>query len=93
MTNSPWNTLVYPQSEQRKGAATSLVEELIKESQSLGFNVILKAVKVPSVSEFYRKIGFIEESGTGWMTLSSDAASEFLISQEEFRREFRGTGN
>lgn len=93
LSNSPWNTLDYPQPETRKGAATSLVEELVKESQSLGFNGILKAVTVPSIREFYIKIGFIEDNGTGWMVLRSDAASEFLIKQEEFRRENHGTGN
>lgn len=87
LSNAPWNAIVYPQPETRKGAATSLVEELVKESQSLGFNGILKAVTVPSIRAFYRKIGFIEENGTGWMTLTPDAAEEFLISQEDFRRE------
>jgi hypothetical protein len=93
LSNSPWNTLDYTQPEKRKGAATSLVEELVKESQSQGFGGILKAITVPSVREFYEKIGFIEDNGTGWMTLTSDAAQEFLIKQEEFRREFRETGN
>ncbi|MUG98378.1 hypothetical protein F7734_41180 [Scytonema sp. UIC 10036] len=62
-----------------------MVEELVKESQALGFSGILKAVTVPSVREFYKKIGFIEDNGTGWMTLTSDAAERFLNRQERRR--------
>ncbi|BDA72348.1 hypothetical protein CAL7716_065140 [Calothrix sp. PCC 7716] len=86
LTNSPWNTLLYPQPETRKGSATSLVEELVKESQALGFSGILKAVTVPSVREFYKNIGFVEDNGTGWMTLTSDAAESFLNIQLLRRR-------
>lgn len=35
LTNSPWNTIKYPQVEKRKGAATSLIEGIVRESQAL----------------------------------------------------------
>lgn len=92
LSNAPWNVIDYPQPETRKGAAISLVEELVKESQSRGFSGILKAVAVPLTYEFYVKIGFVDD-GNRWMTLKEDAAEEFLIDQEEFRRGNRETGN
>jgi hypothetical protein len=35
LTNSPWNTIDYPQVEKRKGAATSLIEGIVRESQQM----------------------------------------------------------
>ncbi len=93
ITNSPWNTLSWPQLEKRKGAATSLIEELVKESQSLGFDGILKAITIPSARSSYSKIGFIQANGTGWMILTPSAAEVFLSRQEELRRKFREAGN
>lgn len=35
LTNAPWNTIGNPQPETKKGAATSLVRELVHESRHL----------------------------------------------------------
>lgn len=92
-TNSPWNTISYPQPETRKGSATSLVEELIRECLDNGLSGILKAFTIPSSRQFYRDIGFVETNGSGEMILTEYAASEFLQRQEELRRLYRDTRN
>lgn len=92
-TNSPWNTILYSQPETRKGSATSLVEELVRESLENGLSGILKAFTIPSARQFYRDIGFIETNGSGEMVLTDYAASEFLQRQEELRRLYRDARN
>jgi hypothetical protein len=93
LTNAPWNTIPYPQPEATKGCATSLIEELVRESQRLQFNGIVKAITIPSARPFYRKIGFIETDGSGEMILTCDAAQEFLIRQQQLRELHHDTGN
>jgi hypothetical protein len=92
LTNAPWNTIGIPQPETKKGAATSLIEELVHESRRLQFNGIIKAITIPSTRLFYRKIGFIEDS-SGEMILTSNAAQEFLSRQQQLRERYYDTGN
>jgi len=93
LTNAPWNTITHPQPETRKGSATSLIEELVRESQRLQLNGIVKAMTIPRSRPFYRKIGFIETNGSGEMILTSDAAQEFLTRQQQLREVHHDTGN
>lgn len=85
LTNSPWNTINYPQLEKRKGAGTSLIERIVRENQALAFSSILKLMTIPSAKEFYQEIGFIETDGSGEMILTANAASVFLLNQEQKR--------
>jgi hypothetical protein len=93
LTNAPWNTITHPQPEIRKGSATSLIEELVRESQRLQFNGIVKAMTIPSARPFYRKIGFIETNGSGEMILTWFAAQEFLTRQQQLRENHHDTRN
>jgi hypothetical protein len=92
LTNAPWNIIATPQPETKKGAATSLIEELIHESQHLDLNGIIKAIVIPSARPFYKKIGFTEES-SGEMILTPNAAKEFLSRQQQLRERHYDTGN
>jgi hypothetical protein len=85
LTNSPWNTIEYPQVEKRKGAATSLIEGIVRESQALAFSGIVKLFAIPSAKRLYQRIGFIETDGSGEMILTANAASIFLLDQEQNR--------
>lgn len=85
LTNSPWNTINYPQLEKRKGAATSLIEGIVRENQALAFNGIVKLMAIPSARQFYQEIGFIETDGSGEMILTANAASMFFLNQEQNR--------
>lgn len=85
LTNSPWNTIDYPQVEKRKGAATSLIEGIVRESQASAFSGIVKLMTIPSAREFYQEIGFIDTDGSGEMILTANAASMFLLTQEQNR--------
>ncbi|MDY6899933.1 MAG: GNAT family N-acetyltransferase [Cyanobacteriota bacterium] len=85
LTNSPWNTIKYPLQEKRKGAATSLIEGIIKEARSKEFSDILKLITVPDEKEFYQSIGFEETNGSGEMVLTSNAASMLLLDLEQKR--------
>ncbi|MEM6752973.1 MAG: hypothetical protein AAF630_08405 [Cyanobacteria bacterium P01_C01_bin.38] len=63
LTNAPWNVIGYMTQEEmfkRKGAATSLIEGIIKESLSKGFGGVVKALALPRAKEFYLDLGFIE---------------------------------
>lgn len=51
-TNAPWN-VIKNQAETLKGAATSLMEELVNESKSLGFSGRLKLYSIPRAKQFY----------------------------------------
>ena len=86
LTNSPWNTIEYPQLEKRKGAATSLIEGIVRESQALAFSGIVKLFAIPSAREFYQEIGFIDTDGSGEMILIANAASMFLLEQQQNRQ-------
>ncbi len=85
LTNSPWNTIDYPLPEKRKGAATSLIEGIIKESQERGLSNIFKLMTIPAAKRFYQKIGFNETNGSGEMILDSIAASMLLLDVEQKR--------
>ncbi|RUT08459.1 hypothetical protein DSM106972_016270 [Dulcicalothrix desertica PCC 7102] len=85
LTNSPWNTIDYPQVEKRKGAATSLLEGIVRESQASAFSGIVKLMAIPSAREFYQEIGFIDTDGSGEMILIANTASMFLLTQEQNR--------
>lgn len=82
LTNAPWNVIEPDQPETRKGSATSLIEELVKESRNRGFSGIVKAITIPRAKPFYRKIGFVETNGSGEMVLTPEAAAVFLIDQQ-----------
>ncbi len=83
LTNAPWNTIRYAQPETTKGAATSLIEELVRESQRLKLGGILKAMVIPDARKFYEDKGFIETNGSGEMILTSNAAAMFILDQEQ----------
>lgn len=85
LTNSPWNTIKYPQHEKRKGAATSLIEGIIKEARSKGLSEILKLFAVPEEKDFYQRIGFVETNGSGEMILDSNAVAMFLLDLDQKR--------
>lgn len=93
LTNSPWNTIGYVQPQTRKGAATSLVEELVRESQRRQFGGILKAITIPGARQFYRDVCFVETDASGEMILTVEAAEEFLSRQNELRRRYRESSN
>lgn len=85
LTNSPWNVIEQVQPETRKGAASSLIEELVLESQEQGFGGMIKTFTIPKAKKFYKKIGFIETDGSGEMILTQQAAAIFLIRQQQLR--------
>ena len=85
LTNSPWNIIEFLQLERRKGAATSLVEGIIRESRVSGLSDIFKLMTIPDAKRFYQKIGFGETNGSGEMILNSNAASMFLLDIEQKR--------
>ncbi|MBD2778959.1 hypothetical protein [Iningainema tapete] len=86
LTNSPWNTITYPQPEKKKGAATSLIEGIVRESQNLDFGGIVKVIAIQAAKKFYQEIEFIETNGSGEMILTSNAASMFILDQEQKRK-------
>jgi hypothetical protein len=86
LTSAPWNTITHPKPEKRKGAATSLIEGIVRESVELEFNGIVKAITIPSARQFYRSIGFVETNSSGEMILTPDTAAIFLIDQEQRRQ-------
>ena len=81
LTNAPWNVIEYIQVETRKGAATSLVEEIVKESQSKQFGGVVKLSAIPRAKYRYNEIGFIETDGSGEMLLTRELAERFLANQ------------
>ncbi|GJD20285.1 hypothetical protein RIVM261_052410 [Rivularia sp. IAM M-261] len=81
LTNAPWNVIEYIQVETRKGAATSLVEEIVKESQSKQFGGVVKLFAIPRAKYRYNEIGFIETDGSGEMLLTRELAERFLANQ------------
>lgn len=86
-TNAPWNVLGN-QPETIKGAATSLMEELVNESKDLGFEGRIKLYSTPRAKKFYINIGFAETDVPREMELTPEAAEDFI----EEQRQFRATG-
>jgi hypothetical protein len=84
MATAPWNIL-QNQPESLKGAHTTLMEELVKESFNLGFKGRLKLYAVPRARQFYTDIGLIETFQGDW-ELTEEAATEFLEEQRRFRQ-------
>lgn len=84
IATAPWNIL-QNQPESVKGAGTSLMEQLVKESQELGFEGRLKLYAIPRAKQFYEKIG-LEETDEGDWELTRQAAVRFLERQERRRR-------
>jgi len=87
LATAPWNILG-SQPETVKGAGTSLMEELVKESSDLGFEGRLKLVPIQRARQFYTGIGFTETDG-GELELTIVAALTFLEMQERRRRNER----
>lgn len=84
MATAPWNIL-QNQVESLKGAGTTLMEELVKESFNLGFRGRLKLYAVPRARQFYIDIGLIETFQGDW-ELKEEAAVKFLEEQKRFRQ-------
>lgn len=83
MATAPWNILLH-QPESIKGAGTTLMEELVKESSDLGFGGRLKLYAIPRARSFYEKIG-LNETGEGDWELSFEAAERFIERQKRRR--------
>ena len=78
LSNAPWN-VIKNQLETVPGAATSLIEEIVKESIQLDYHGIVKTLAIKRAKLFYTKVGFIENpDGSGEMVLNEQAASRFL---------------
>lgn len=86
IANAPWNVLKN-QPETIKGAAISLMEQIIIESKELGFGGCIKLVAIERAKSFYTKIGFTEDEDNLWsLELKSTAAERFLERQRNRRR-------
>lgn len=86
LTNAPWNVLKN-QPETIKGAATSLMEELVNESFELGMMGRIKLIAIERAKSFYTKIGFTqEEDDSRSLELTPTAALGFLQQQRNRRR-------
>lgn len=83
--NAPWNVIDQSQVETRRGAATSLIEEIIKESKSKQFGGVVKLFTIPRAKPRYSKIGFVDTDGSGEMLLTEAVAEEFLNGQQQRR--------
>ncbi len=83
LATAPWNLLLH-QPESLKGAGTSLMEALVKESIDLGKGGRLKVYAIPRAKQFYINIGLTETDG-GEMELTPEAALVFLEEQRQFR--------
>lgn len=76
--SAPWNILGN-QPETIRGAGTTLMEELVKESLDLGFEGRVKLFAIERALSFYTRIGFTkDEDGTGGLELTPIAAERFL---------------
>ena len=85
IVNSPWNLIKYPVPEKRKGAATAIVEGIIKENRGKRLSRILKLFAVPEEKIFYSNLGFTETNGSGEMILSEEGASMLLSDLDQKR--------
>ena len=85
IVNSPWNLIKYLVPEKRKGAATAIIEGIIKENREKQLSRILKLFAVPEEKNFYTDLGFEETNGSGEMILSENNASMFLLALDQKR--------
>jgi hypothetical protein len=83
--NAPWNVIDQSQIKTRRGAATSLIEEIVKESKSKQFGGVVKLFTTPRAKPRYRKIGFVDTDGSGEMLLTQAVAEEFINGQQQRR--------
>jgi len=82
LSNAPWN-VIKNQPETVTGAATCLVEEIVKESIQLEYDGIVKTLAIKRAKPFYTRVGFIENPDiSGEMVLNEQAASRFLLEQQ-----------
>ncbi len=84
-TNAPWNVLK-DQPETIKGAATSQMEELVEESNELGFGGRISLIAIERAIVFYTRIGFTQEDDSRSLELIPTAAARFLQRQRNRRR-------
>ncbi len=83
LTNSPWNILSLKQPETIKGAATSILEEMIRENRFPNYRGVIKTQSITRARRFYTEIGFAENpDGSGEMVLTEEAANRFLETQQ-----------
>lgn len=82
IASAPWNVLGN-QPETIKGAGTTLMEELVKESKNLGFEGRMRLYPLQRSQQFYTDIGFVETSEGDW-ELTLEAAEGFLEEQRQF---------
>lgn len=80
--SAPWNVLE-DQPETIKGAGTTLMEELVKESEALGNKGRIRLYPLQRSLQFYTDIGFVETLSGDW-ELTEEAASRFLEEQRQF---------
>jgi len=86
IANAPWN-VVKNQPETIKGAAISLMEQVIIESKELGFGGCIRLIAIERAKSFYTKIGFTEDEDSSWsLELKPTAAERFLERQRNRRR-------
>lgn len=76
ISKAPWN-VVENQPQSVKGAGTSLMEELVKESMERGYGGRLRVCSIPRATSFYNRIGFTAQD-FGEMELNTESASLFL---------------
>lgn len=82
IASAPWNVLGN-QPETIKGAGTTLMEELVKESKDLGFEGRMRLYPVQRSEQFYKDIGFVKTPEGDW-ELTPEAAERFLEEQRQF---------
>jgi hypothetical protein len=85
IVNSPWNLIDHLVPEKRKGAATAIIEGIIKENRDKRLSRILKLFAVPEEKNFYSDLGFEETNGSGEMILSESKASMLLLDLDQKR--------
>jgi hypothetical protein len=83
IVNSPWNLIDHLVPEKRKGAATAIIEGIIKENRDKRLSRILKLFAVPEEKNFYSDLGFEETNGSGEMILSESKASMLLLDLDQ----------
>jgi hypothetical protein len=89
LTNAPWNVIEQPGQDsiyKRKGAATSLIEGIIRESQSRGFGGVVKALTIERAKEFYQNLGFRETDYSREMIVTEYTADTVLLDIEQRRQ-------
>lgn len=84
---APWNILG-SQPETIKGAGTSLMEELVKESLELGYMGRVRLFAIERALSFYTGIGFIADlDSSRSLELTPDSALGFLERQRNLWRD------